>query len=1123
MKLINSLVYALLSMTTLAILASCQDEDFGYTAEDVKKGAFGRNFENEYGKIDPDQSWDLTNYMTRTAKYDDEALVDYLLRNGGQTRASGAYNPIGSLPDNLSGIEIDGEGYYHVQANTIKWLRSFLKEGKNNTSLGSAFSLRAPSNKIAIVPIYQGFANMDWSLYIRHDGTDTKLWTESENILVSNDGKDYKTDNTKSWETKGTTYGTSQTVYDHEIKAKPIVVDLGSTSVKEFNLFLKIDDNNGQSSYANTGTEQLSSMGMMLALPCPLPTNLGETDGEDNLAMIVGVEDSDLAGSDWDMNDVCFLIIGLPALPNRIDITRKRYMCEDLGNTYDFDFNDIVVDVMEVVTSEYDHDKNNFVQKGDATQIATIKHVCGTLPFQVKVGNTLFNKVTDPTNETQTLADLKDGVADADIVNLPTTRGVNWNPEFSRRISGWDHNTNNIEIQVSTTTNNNIDVLTDAFGDKNGAVEVNGDEHIYHITFAERGEAPLIIATDPTLMWMDEHTHIPEAWWKEGTFKPTGSADNDTPGTPGSGEGNENWADIPEHLVTPDADGNVVIWDAADHADAGNDEEKGIFEGWKGMQFQTEFLDALFEGYTIIEFQFGDGNTAQTFRLCKVTNNWETVIATPTISGGKATYTFSASALTDYNLGVAILNIGDSGKKMVVSKVVMKMPQSYTLTVNNGDYGTVTVNPAANSDGKYTEGTQVTLTVTPTEGWYFDQWSDGNKANPRKVTISSDLELTPSYIDNDPFEAGNVTLHGTHTFDNGWTSFDIAKNDLNLHQGDVIVFRVTSFSADAKIEFFNLDWQSKRDVTPDGGINGSFLVEITEAMYNDYKEGLKIQGHNVALESVTKRCDHADPDPETPEDNDPKGDAITGTTIARGSIDLYDGNAVTIGEWDKNVTLAASKFNDAKVGDVIIVHTSGLYTNSEAGLRENTNNWPAIADGREYFSIDGDYELTIDQTILNKIQASGLIITGKYYTIEDITLRTTSGSGEEPEQPGTEPTIEELSLDNLGTGWGSTYNSSTHTITFNEGAWQGRGWWFGSKDCRNYNSVVIEFDVALPCQGLVVVEYDSGEASKQAENAGSTSIKCSLSSNKTSVKQIYIQNAADNVSFVLKRAYLTSE
>lgn len=151
MKLNKSLAIATLGIATLALFPSCQDEDFGYTAQQIKTSKFAQNFENQYGPIDPDQSWDLTNYMTRTAKYDDEALVDYLLQNGGQTRAGdGSSDPIGSLPDNC-GLAIDEDGYYHVEPNTIKWLRSFLKEKKNNTDLGSAFSLRSPGNKVAII------------------------------------------------------------------------------------------------------------------------------------------------------------------------------------------------------------------------------------------------------------------------------------------------------------------------------------------------------------------------------------------------------------------------------------------------------------------------------------------------------------------------------------------------------------------------------------------------------------------------------------------------------------------------------------------------------------------------------------------------------------------------------------------------------------------------------------------------------------------------------------------------------------------------------------------------------------------------------------------------------------
>lgn len=992
MKLNESLAIATLGIATLALFPSCQDEDFGYTAQQIKTSKFAQNFENQYGPIDPNQSWDLTNYMTRTAKYDDEALVDYLLQNGGQTRANGYYNPVPeTLPESLKGIFLDDEGYYHVQENTIKWMRNYLKEGVNNTALGSAFSLRAPNNQIAIIPIYQGFANMDWSLYIRHNGSDTKLWEESKDILVSNDGG-------TTWDSKGTEYGTSQTVYDKEIKAKPIIVDLGKSSVKEFNLYLKVDkglfkyDDNGnlvgKDSYAFDGAIQLSSMGMMLALPCPLPDNLGTTNGEQNLAMIVGCEDSDLAGSDWDMNDVCFLIVGLPALPNRIDITRKRYMCEDLGNTYDFDFNDIVVDVMEVVTSEYNAESNLFKPAGQSTQIATMKHVCGTLPFQVKVGNTWFNQVTDPTDEDKTKAELAAGVNESDIVNLPTTRAVNWNPEFSRTVTGWDHKTNNIEILVSTDANKNIDVLTDAFGDKDGAIEIDRDNHIYHITFADRGEAPLIIATDPTLMWMNEHQNIPESWWKEGTFKPTGSADNDAPAD--GGHTTDAWKEIPETLVKLDDAGNAVIWEAPEG-----------FQGWGewgGDDILTNFLDAVFEGYTTLEIEFASDNSAHQFRFIKVRDDWETY-ETVQITDGKFVHPFTGDITSpdEYYLGFAIM-MDNSGGTLKPTRMIMKKPQTYTLTINQVEHGTVSVDVTGNSDGKYPEGTVVTVTATPESDWYFDQWNDGNKSNPRTITISGNLELTPTYTNQDVFAEGNVSLHREHTFGNDWTSFDISKDDLNLHQGDEIVFRVSSYSSDAKIEFMDLSWNAKRQVSPNN-LNGSFVVEITEQMYNDYKDGLKIQGHNIVVESITKRCEHTT-EPET----DPKGDAIIGTTIAKGTTDLYDGDAVTIDEWDKNVTIAASKFNNAKVGDVIIVHTSGLYENSQAGLRENTNNWPAIAEGKEYFDITGDYELTIDQTILNKIQSSGLIITGKYYTIEDVTLRTTSEENPETEEPesGTE-------------------------------------------------------------------------------------------------------------------------
>ena len=66
-------------------------------------------------------------------------------------------------------------------------------------------------------------------------------------------------------------------------------------------------------------------------------------------------------------------------------------------------------------------------------------------------------------------------------------------------------------------------------------------------------------------------------------------------------------------------------------------------------------------------------------------------------------------------------------------------PVTYTLTVlsSNEEMGTVT------GGGSYEEGTEVTLTATPTsDGYAFVKWSDENTDNPRALTVAEDLELT---------------------------------------------------------------------------------------------------------------------------------------------------------------------------------------------------------------------------------------------------------------------------------------------------------------------------------------------------------------------------------------------
>jgi len=66
----------------------------------------------------------------------------------------------------------------------------------------------------------------------------------------------------------------------------------------------------------------------------------------------------------------------------------------------------------------------------------------------------------------------------------------------------------------------------------------------------------------------------------------------------------------------------------------------------------------------------------------------------------------------------------------------------YTITVSAEEGGSVSSN-----GGEYQQGTQVTLTATPDEGYEFSGWSDGNTEATRVITASEDLTLTASFTE----------------------------------------------------------------------------------------------------------------------------------------------------------------------------------------------------------------------------------------------------------------------------------------------------------------------------------------------------------------------------------------
>ena len=66
----------------------------------------------------------------------------------------------------------------------------------------------------------------------------------------------------------------------------------------------------------------------------------------------------------------------------------------------------------------------------------------------------------------------------------------------------------------------------------------------------------------------------------------------------------------------------------------------------------------------------------------------------------------------------------------------------YTITVSAEEGGSVSSN-----GGEYQQGTQVTLTATPDEGYEFSGWSDGSTEATRVITASEDLTLTASFTE----------------------------------------------------------------------------------------------------------------------------------------------------------------------------------------------------------------------------------------------------------------------------------------------------------------------------------------------------------------------------------------
>lgn len=503
--------------------SSCHDEEVENVSELAYRHAYEDNFVKNYGEVNPNQTWDFSSYAKR-----------YKL-NGALTRATMDDDTYKSIAT----IVADEKNYYQVPSDLSTFITNRFPEHQDNASKTQAFTLMADKAcSFEVAYVYQGRSEPDYDLYYAiynlndHSLTKTKIFSKG-NVYVSNDGTSY--------EELGTTWGVSDapSTMDYSyVRTETERIDVPANSFVYF--YIKITD----TSTRQSGTQdnpQFGWIGDELAsiddphtiglVPITTPANIKAVDPSYE-AYLLAVDDFCLTCLEnniitenhqdfQDFNDVLFLIAGNIPEPSTVEpgviktTISKRYMIEDLY-AYDYDFNDIVVDATQLTTMHYlfyhptkTNPNGRFEIQSDQTtveQSATMKHLCGTLPFQITLGNYTFGKVTDPTNEDQTMAQLN-GTATTSTTTPAGTKVNGWEPDFTvedqqNQPIGWVPSENNISASIITEKGTNTkDGLWP--GEWTGA---------WTSQFPAAGDVPYIIAVDQTVNWRDEEVSIPKEW-----------------------------------------------------------------------------------------------------------------------------------------------------------------------------------------------------------------------------------------------------------------------------------------------------------------------------------------------------------------------------------------------------------------------------------------------------------------------------------------------------------------------------------------------------------------------------------------------------------------------------------
>lgn len=184
------------------------------------------------------------------------------------------------------------------------------------------------------------------------------------------------------------------------------------------------------------------------------------------------------------------------------EVIAKRYMVEDLGDTGDTDFNDIVFDVARTRSkttkkcSINGETLSDDITYGAASYNVHICHLGGTLPWTLQIGSYVVPGWRD--------GELQDG---ATVITKPTNN-YTFDITYGSGDTPWIPEQNNVKVYINWSKDTGVTPY-----------DVRNSESvgIYTVEFPKPGTVPFIIATDvkyrtdgatPIQTWMDERVSL---------------------------------------------------------------------------------------------------------------------------------------------------------------------------------------------------------------------------------------------------------------------------------------------------------------------------------------------------------------------------------------------------------------------------------------------------------------------------------------------------------------------------------------------------------------------------------------------------------------------------------------